>query len=229
MKANGFSIVEALLSFPKTIFFNFLVLPVQQAVKLPFAVSYHVRLKGINKRSFIVESKKLKTLSMRICLGSSPYLGGIRENKRGALICTRHGKIVLKGNASFSQGCIICADNCTIVFGDGFKCNHSATIASSDSDISFGKHVICGYNVTIKNSDGHYIIEHGERKQNHKPIFIGNNVWICSNACVFKGTTVGDNSVVAWGALVTKANGEKGVMYAGIPARIIKSGIMWEP
>lgn len=40
------NIVEILLSIPKTVLFNFKVLPVESAIKMPFVVSYHVRLGG---------------------------------------------------------------------------------------------------------------------------------------------------------------------------------------
>jgi maltose O-acetyltransferase len=35
-------------------------------------------------------------------------------------------------------------------------------------------------------------------------IVIGNNVWIASRATILAGVTIGDNSIVAAGAVVTK-------------------------
>ncbi len=53
------------------------------------------------------------------------------------------------------------------------------------------------------------------------PVKIGKRVWIGAHATVCPGVTVGDNSVVAAGAVVTKDVPENSVV-AGVPAKIIK-------
>ena len=53
------------------------------------------------------------------------------------------------------------------------------------------------------------------------PIKIGNNVWIGSHATILAGVTVGDNSVVAAGAVVTK-DVPANCVVGGVPAKIIK-------
>lgn len=40
------NIVKILLSIPKAVIFNFKVLPVKSAIKMPFIVSYNVKLGG---------------------------------------------------------------------------------------------------------------------------------------------------------------------------------------
>jgi len=52
------------------------------------------------------------------------------------------------------------------------------------------------------------------------PIKIGKNCWIGANAVVLPGVELGDNVVVAAGAVVTKSFSE-GVIIAGVPAKII--------
>ncbi|WP_367293749.1 DapH/DapD/GlmU-related protein [Lactococcus lactis] len=61
------------------------------------------------------------------------------------------------------------------------------------------------------------------RRQNliPAPIHIGKNVWIGSNATVLQGVTVGENSVVAAGAVVTKDVPANSIV-GGIPAKLIK-------
>lgn len=57
-----------------------------------------------------------------------------------------------------------------------------------------------------------------------KPVTIGKNVWVGENARICKGVTVGDNSIVAASAVVTKdipAN----CIAAGNPARIVKTDL----
>ena len=53
------------------------------------------------------------------------------------------------------------------------------------------------------------------------PIAIGNGVWIAAGAFVCPGVTIGDNSVVAARAVVTR-DVPAGMVIAGNPARVIK-------
>ena len=55
----------------------------------------------------------------------------------------------------------------------------------------------------------------------HK-VTIGKNVWICTNATICPGVTIGENSVVAAGAVVTKDVPEN-VIVGGNPAKFIKN------
>ena len=110
----------------------------------------------------------------------------------------------------------------------------------------FGKNITVGSNVFI-NADCKFqdqggifiddgaLIGHGvvlatlnhdmdpeKRQQLHPaPIRIGKRVWIGANATVTAGVTIGDNSVVAAGAVVTK-DVPANVVVGGVPARIIK-------
>ena len=61
-----------------------------------------------------------------------------------------------------------------------------------------------------------------DRLEAAKPIVIGKNVWLGSGCIVLAGVTIGDNSVIGAGAVVTKdipAN----VMAVGNPARVVKN------
>jgi acetyltransferase-like isoleucine patch superfamily enzyme len=55
-----------------------------------------------------------------------------------------------------------------------------------------------------------------------KPIKIEKNVWIAAAATILGGVTIGENSVVAAGAVVTK-DVPANRLVAGVPARIIRS------
>lgn len=55
-----------------------------------------------------------------------------------------------------------------------------------------------------------------------KPITIGDNCWIGGHATINPGVTLGDNVVVASGAVVTKSFGDN-VVIGGNPAKIIKT------
>jgi acetyltransferase-like isoleucine patch superfamily enzyme len=55
-----------------------------------------------------------------------------------------------------------------------------------------------------------------------KPIVIERNVWIAADATIIGGITVGENSVVAAGSVVTK-DVPPNTLVAGNPARVIRS------
>ena len=54
-----------------------------------------------------------------------------------------------------------------------------------------------------------------------KPIHIGKNVWIGAHATILQGVTVGDNAVVAAGAVVTR-DVPPGTVVGGVPAKFIR-------
>ena len=84
-----------------------------------------------------------------------------------------------------------------------------------------------GNNVTIsagaKIVSTKLAIENGliTRKHIHEKVIIGNNVWIGVVAIVTSGVTIGDNCIIAAGAVVTK-DLESNFIYGGIPAKAIK-------
>ena len=54
-----------------------------------------------------------------------------------------------------------------------------------------------------------------------EPITLGDNVWLGSAVVVCPGVTIGDDTVVGAGAVVTK-NLPAGVVAAGVPARVLR-------
>ncbi|MDE6398761.1 MAG: sugar O-acetyltransferase, partial [Clostridiales bacterium] len=55
-----------------------------------------------------------------------------------------------------------------------------------------------------------------------KPVKIGKRVWIGAHATILPGVTVGDNAVIAAGAVVTR-DVPPDTVVAGVPARAVKS------
>jgi acetyltransferase-like isoleucine patch superfamily enzyme len=55
-----------------------------------------------------------------------------------------------------------------------------------------------------------------------KPIVIERNVWIAAGATIIGGVTIGENSVVAAGSVVTK-DVPPNTLVGGNPARVIRS------
>ena len=102
-------------------------------------------------------------------------------------------------------------------------------ITEDNSSVNIGENCMLAHDIDIRTGDSHSIIDEntGKRTNLAKNIAIDNNVWIATRAILLKGIKLGQNSVVATGAIVTSANGEEGVIWAGNPARIVKHGISW--
>jgi maltose O-acetyltransferase len=87
--------------------------------------------------------------------------------------------------------------------------------------IKIGANVrIAPYTIII-DSDFHDVRDHFSDGV-AKPIVIEDNVWLATRSTILKGVTIGENSVVATGAIVTK-DVPKNSIVAGIPAKIIKT------
>jgi len=88
--------------------------------------------------------------------------------------------------------------------------------------LDIGDDVLIGPNVSLITS-GHALEPSRRRDVNiAKPIVIEKNVWIAAGAIIIGGVTVGENSVVAAGSVVTK-DVPPNTLVGGNPARVIRS------
>ena len=76
---------------------------------------------------------------------------------------------------------------------------------------------------TLIATTGHPLTAQGRRERLaiSKPITIGNDVWIGGNCTILPGVTIGNNVVVAAGAVVTKDVPDNCVV-GGVPAKVIR-------
>lgn len=105
--------------------------------------------------------------------------------------------------------------------GDYVYANFNLTLVD-DSDIYIGSRTMIGPNVTIATA-GHPILPALRERalQFNIPVHIGNNVWIGAGAVILPGVTIGDNSVIGAGSIVTHdipAN----VVAVGNPCRVLR-------
>lgn len=87
--------------------------------------------------------------------------------------------------------------------------------------ITIGDGTLIGHNVVLATIN-HDLDPANNRKNHYAPIRIGNHVWIGSNATILPGVTIGEWSVVAAGAVVTKDVPPYTVV-GGVPAKVIKT------
>ena len=106
-------------------------------------------------------------------------------------------------------------------FGDNVYVNFNLTLVD-DTYIYIDDNVMIGPNVVI--STGAHPIEPALRKkglQYNKPVHIEKNVWLGAGVLVMPGVTIGENTIIGAGSVVTKdipAN----VVAVGNPCRVLR-------
>lgn len=108
-----------------------------------------------------------------------------------------------------------------IVLGDYCLIAPGVRISAADS-IRIGDNCMLAANVYISDSDWHGIYNRIRPFRCTKPVVLENNVWLGEAVIVNKGVTIGENSVIGAGSVVTKSI-PANVVAAGNPARVINN------
>ncbi len=119
------------------------------------------------------------------------------------------------------QAPFYCDYGYNIQIGKNFYVNFNA-IFLDVCPIKIGDNCMFGPNVQLYTAT-HPInpIERNSGYEYGKPITIGNNVWIGGGAIVYPGVSIGDNSIIAAGAVIVK-DVPNNVIVGGNPAKVIK-------
>jgi len=106
--------------------------------------------------------------------------------------------------------------------GKNVYANYNLTLVD-DTHIYIGDNTMLGPNVTIATA-GHPIDPELRRKglQYNLPVRIGSNCWLGAGVIVMPGVTIGDNTVVGAGSVVTR-DLPAGVVAVGNPCRVLRS------
>ena len=106
-----------------------------------------------------------------------------------------------------------------ITLGKGVFINEGCCF-QDQGGIEIGNNALIGQQVVIATLN-HDLAPDKRADMIPAPVKIGNNVWIGAHATILAGVTIGDNAVVAAGAVVTK-DVPANVVVAGVPAKKIK-------
>ncbi|WP_302152349.1 sugar O-acetyltransferase [uncultured Alistipes sp.] len=112
---------------------------------------------------------------------------------------TDFGRNITVGRDVFINACCHFQDHGGVTIGDGCQIGHNVVFATLNHGLS------------------------PEDRQNTypAPIVLGRNVWVGSNATILQGVIIGDNAVIAAGAVVTK-DVEPATIVGGVPAKVIR-------
>jgi acetyltransferase-like isoleucine patch superfamily enzyme len=109
-----------------------------------------------------------------------------------------------------------------------FEGGHFA--CTEGQSISIGNDCMFSSGIILRNGDSHAIInsETNNRINHAKSINIGNHVWMGADSKVLKGTIIGDNSIIATGAIASGNYSLNNSIYGGVPAKKLRDGIDWK-
>ena len=96
----------------------------------------------------------------------------------------------------------------------GSRCGFTGTAIGCASRVILGERVRCGANTLIMDTDWH---TNDPRVGSDAPVTICDDVWLSVNVTVLKGVTIGQNTLVGAGSIVTHSL-PAGVIAAGVPA-----------
>ena len=125
------------------------------------------------------------------------------------------------GKNVFIEPDFICELGSNITIGDNVFINFGCIIFDM-GEVTIGDNAMFGPRVGIYTTNHAFDAE--ERIANvvvSKPIHIGNRVWLSADAKIVQGVTIGDNSIIGAGSVVTK-DIPPNVIAAGNPCRVIR-------
>lgn len=149
---------------------------------------------------------------------------------------------IVLGDGVWMYGHLASQNHGKIEMGNFTKIGRFSMITAVQS-VNIGDYTAIGDHVMITDNNEHSINPYDRmimrtkdedhpyrlwRYSDSRPVAIGRNVWVGSNSRINKGVTVGDNSIVAANAVVTKDVPPNSIA-AGNPARIVKTDIDQSP
>ena len=112
---------------------------------------------------------------------------------------TDFGKNITVGENVFLNACCHFQDHGGVTLGDGCQIGHNVVFATLNHGLSPEERPITY----------------------PAPIVLERNVWVGSNATILQGVTIGENAVVAAGAVVTR-DVPANTIVSGVPAKFIR-------
>ncbi len=116
-----------------------------------------------------------------------------------------------------------------IVVANGISATGSRFQSASNGPIALGQCCAIAKGTIVRSHDDHAVIDldRNEIINSPKGIAIEGYNWICEDAVILKGVTIGYGSVLAAKAVATKNCPNKSLL-AGIPAKVMRHNISWQ-
>ena len=153
----------------------------------------------------------------------------LHNKMAGSLFVARNASLEVDAFDVYAGSRINVNEGAVLRMGSGYM-NYDCVV-DVFSSVTIGHNVVISERVAIRDSDNHVVWEKDnqtdkEAKPMSSPVVIEDHVWIGMNAIILKGVTIGEGSIIAAGSVVNK-DVPAHCMAAGVPAKVIKTGISW--
>ncbi len=208
-----------ILGLPKSIYVNFRLLPLKDAIKLPIIVSSKTILSSLNGS---VSFDKVKTGVVRIGFGNV------------AMIDYKYQRTILHigGHIHFKGKCKIGLASKLMIYGNldigkNFLLSGNGSIICAKY-ISIGNNTSVAWESLIMDTDEHPIYDKAKNILNEdSPIYIGDDVWIAARSVILKGAVIPNGCIIGANSLIAKKFHIEKSIIVGNPARVLKEDITW--
>lgn len=208
----------------KSIYINFRLLPLQQAIHIPIVA---------------LRNTHLESLSGNMILNCHASFGLIKLGflhtdfiswREGKTYLNINGTIIINGWIQFGVGSKLIVDKgATLSFGENTCIGSNSRIFCRER-ISIGPRFRTAWDVQIMDTNFHYIknTSTGEVKKRTAPIVLGSNNWIGNRSTVMPGTHTNDYFILASNSMANKDYTQTIPTYsllAGNPAKLLKENV----
>ena len=170
----------------------------------------NIRIKGSHNTVVVGDFAQLKGASIyingsfnHITIGPWSYLGGTDlfiEDDSGSIVIGSRTKFLGKTHLAVIEG----------------------------TSITIGEDCLFSSDIQLRTGDSHSVLDmEGRRINESRDIVIGDHVWVGAKAFLNKGAKVAPHSIVGACAMVTKAFDQPHCALAGVPAKVVKTGVDW--
>lgn len=209
------------------LYFNFKMLPLKQAIRLPF--DFYGKVRFLNLKGKVrLNANQLRTGMIKI--GSQ----GRDMFALNPVILDIRGEIDINGYFYIGCGSTIRVEpNSKLTLGNKSRLGANSIIFCEDS-ITIGTNVEFSWDCQLMDTDRHEIrdVVTGKVFPSHAPIKVGDNVWVGNHVAINKGSNIPENTIVASYSLCNKdySNIPLFSVLGGIPAKVIGSNKsrIWE-
>lgn len=212
-----------LKNLPYTLRFNFHYFKPSIAFHLPIVFYSPVKLRSMKGKIILPENIRFSIISIGLP-GNEMFAYNTPNiwNDQG-------GQIIFQGSFGTNPGAsFVIRNNALLQIGDKSSFGQNLKILCS-KDIKIGEELLASWDITIMDTDSHYFfnLKTDELSEFSKPIEIGNHCFIGSSSCILKGSRLPHGAIVASHSIITKIMEKENSLYGGIPAKHIKSDIIY--
>lgn len=185
-----------------SLFFNFKLLPIKQAIKLPIYIYGPIKFYWLCGK---IELRSEKIFSGMIKLGrNNEFFNG--TDKSSFILMEKNSKIIFEGPCAIGNNYKIrVTQNAELIFGAYTFFGSSIKFICSNK-IKIGAYTRCAYESQFVDSNFHFVLnmKTGNVTRRESEILIGKCNWIGNRTSITKGSKTKDFSIICAGSLMNK-------------------------